>query len=92
MGLNLCFAKEAERADGKMKETYQHYLSILSGENRERLIAAQNAWLQYREAECKAVAGAYEGGSMEPMQSAACYLSLNTQRAKELHMIYVDIE
>jgi uncharacterized protein YecT (DUF1311 family) len=56
--LDDCFSTLAKKADANLKTVYSHYLHILSGEDRSSLQKAQDAWLRYREAECRVSAGA----------------------------------
>jgi uncharacterized protein YecT (DUF1311 family) len=92
MDLNDCFAKEAHKADLRLSITYAHFLKVLDDRNRKRLIDAQAAWTQYRLADCKAIAGIDEGGSMAPMQYSACWVDVTDERDKELHSVYEEFD
>ena|ERR1700677_2676568 len=87
-GLNECFANEAHAAEMTLQRTYNHYLKLLKDADKKNLIEAQKAWVRYRDAECSAYGGQFEGGSMQPMQYDSCRLSTASQRNKELRNDY----
>ena len=71
MDMNICAAQEFDAADGDLNATYQLAMSEWLGgrdtPNGQALLAAQLAWLAYRDAHCAAAAAIYEGGSIQPM-------------------------
>jgi uncharacterized protein YecT (DUF1311 family) len=87
-GLNVCFANAYKSEESRLKVTYNHYLTILSSTDKTNLLTAQEAWLRYRDAECKAVADQFEGGSMQPMQFSSCMYELTLARIRELNDDY----
>ena len=48
------------------------------------LLAAQRAWLAYRDAECRVEGYEFRGGSAEGMAHAQCLADLTKARTKEL--------
>jgi uncharacterized protein YecT (DUF1311 family) len=48
------------------------------------LVAAQRAWIAYRDAECEAAGFQARGGTMEPMLVAGCIANVTDVRTKEL--------
>lgn len=50
----------------------------------ETLLAAQRAWLAYRDAQCQSEGYTFRGGSMEPFMVATCRTRLTKQRTEEL--------
>ncbi len=50
----------------------------------DALMASQQAWLVYRDAECTLQGFEAHGGSMEPMLVNACLADMTTKRIKEL--------
>lgn len=48
------------------------------------LLAAQRAWIAYRDAHCEAEGFQARGGSMEPMLVAGCLATLTRSRTEEL--------
>lgn len=50
----------------------------------ETMLAAQRAWLTYRDAHCDSEGFRYWGGSMEPMIVAGCRAALTRERTQQL--------
>jgi uncharacterized protein YecT (DUF1311 family) len=53
-----------------------------------KLLAAQRAWLAYRDAHCDSVKFQYEGGSIQPMIWAQCMADTTRQRITTLNTAY----
>jgi uncharacterized protein YecT (DUF1311 family) len=51
---------------------------------KRRFLAAEKAWLAYREASCTTVADVYRGGSAQPLAYGTCVGSRNVQHLSEL--------
>lgn len=87
--MNACFAIEFQNADREMSSAYNTALKRLSQEDRERVRAAQRAWLHYRELHCKAVGSLQAGGgSLEPTEIFSCKADLTRARIKEIRNGY----
>jgi len=56
------------------------------------LDSAQAAWLSYRDQACRAAAGQYEGGSLQPVVMLDCRLRLTRERTLELWRAYLTEE
>ena len=95
--LNACAYKEYERADAAMnaqwKVTAAHLKEIdadfdRSQDNRpgyfDTLLAAQRAWLTYRDQHCASEGYTMRGGSAEPMVISGCQTQLTEARTKQL--------
>ncbi|BCH55167.1 lysozyme inhibitor LprI family protein [Agrobacterium vitis] len=48
------------------------------------LLKAQRAWIDYRDGQCEAQGFYVRGGTMEPMEVAACKAEMTKTRTKEL--------
>lgn len=97
--LNFCAGQDFKDADVKLNAEYK----IQRDEMRRRdadaseptkgaeqaLIEAQRAWVTYRDAHCISYGFQFRGGSMEPMQVAACKADLTRERTKELEELAV---
>ena len=94
--LNACAYKEYERADAAMnaqwKVTAAHMKEIdadfdRSQDNRpgyfDTLLAAQRAWLTYRDQHCASEGYTMRGGSAEPMVISGCQTQLTDARSKQ---------
>jgi uncharacterized protein YecT (DUF1311 family) len=53
-----------------------------------KLLAAQRAWLAYRDAHCDSVKFQYEGGSIQPMVWSQCMADTTQQRITTLSSAY----
>ena len=67
------------------------YAEVPRGDARpsyaDALLAAQRAWLKFRDSECEVEAYAVRGGSMEPQIAAECEARLTQERTKQLAAI-----
>lgn len=93
--LENCLAKELTAADAKLNAAYQQALSaIAAGDTpaaqkvawRDNLVAAQRAWLAYRDANCKfdLVGAEWNFGSGTTSAQQQCVLALTQARTSEL--------
>lgn len=77
-------ADDSARAQARNDQTQIEYeANATSG-----LESAQQAWLSYRDAQCKAAEQQYQGGTMAPMIFSQCMKTLTDQRIDALKSIY----
>jgi uncharacterized protein YecT (DUF1311 family) len=84
--MNRCAASEFARADAALNVQWRR---TLAG-NRKRSakqIAAQRAWIAFRDAECEAESAGSIGGSMHSMEIAMCRGRLTKERTSQLAAI-----
>lgn len=73
-------------ADKEMTLVYKTLMSNLTTQSeKDLLLAAQRAWITYKEAHCKALAHQYEGGSMMPLIYYNCLEEMTRQRMEQLN-------
>jgi uncharacterized protein YecT (DUF1311 family) len=78
-------AKEAaEAADKKLNATYKRLLPLLDAEAKAKLIAAETAWITFRDRQCLFEGDWYRGGSASPYQYNLCLQRMTEARTKEL--------
>lgn len=95
--LNICARQEYERADAAMnaqwKVTAAKMKEIDAGFDRtydkrpgyyDTLLAAQRAWLTYRDQHCANEGYSMRGGSAEPMVTSGCMATLTEARTAQL--------
>jgi uncharacterized protein YecT (DUF1311 family) len=70
-------------ADHALNETYQKVMAKASADGRQRLQAAQRAWIAFRDLDCEARAGS-RGGSFHPAALSHCLEILTDERTKAL--------
>jgi uncharacterized protein YecT (DUF1311 family) len=85
-----CAKMQMENTSAELQRLYAKYLGTLVGEDRDRLMKAQQAWEQYRDLDCQAAYGTYAGGTMAGAEFAACKAHLTTERVAELKRIYAE--
>jgi uncharacterized protein YecT (DUF1311 family) len=93
--INQCKGKEFAQADAQLNRIYRQQLKRLSRPDRDRLITAELAWIEFRDAECQFRADKYKGGSIWPTIYSHCKTQLSQARTAELqhpHSIDEDYE
>lgn len=87
-------------ADELLQRNYDHIVARLKspgetglrdpldGERLSRLVAAERAWITFRDAEC-VLAGAYSiGGTMESLDRGSCLYDQTVCRVKDLDRLF----
>ncbi|MEB3212692.1 MAG: lysozyme inhibitor LprI family protein [Leptolyngbyaceae bacterium] len=87
--MNYCASLDYQRADEGLNRTYGDLMAVIPDARREKLIAAEQAWIQYRDTTCEFERSQYEGGSIEPMIYHSCMARL-TQDQTLLLKSYLD--
>ena len=98
--MNYCAAQDFHAADAALNEQWRITAAEMRRrdaepgirDNRredwpgyfETLLAAQRAWLTYRDNHCDSEGYRYWGGSMEPLIVAGCRTSLTQDRTQQL--------
>jgi len=95
--LNACAYKEFERADAAMNAQWKITSARMKERDREpdrsydnrpgyfdTLLAAQRAWLTYRDKHCASEGYTMRGGSAEPMVISGCQAQLTEARTIQL--------
>lgn len=95
MALNICSGRDAEAADATLNEVWSALrtktrafdaeANIPEGERiSDQLLAAQRAWIKYRDGQCNAEGAQYYGGSIRPLIANTCATRMTEARTKEL--------
>ena len=95
--MNVCAAQDFRAADDALNAQWaitaadMRQRDVDTAEYRDdrpsyfdQLLAAQRAWLTYRDAHCVSEGYAARGGSMEPMLVALCRTALTRERTQQL--------
>ncbi|CAO5017583.1 Lysozyme inhibitor LprI-like N-terminal domain-containing protein [Microcystis aeruginosa] len=88
--MNICASIAYQNADRKLNQVYQQLLPKLSAARKQKLIAAQQAWIKFRDSSCEFERSAYEGGSIAPMIYSNCLANVTEQRTKDLRRYLED--
>ncbi len=83
--MNICAAREYEEADAALNTAWGPARDFAKAIGQgDALLAAQRAWLSYRDAACEVHSSPYEGGSIRPMIYAGCLTELTQARTRML--------
>jgi len=88
--INECASIEQKAVEARLNQVYQRVLKTLDGEGRDsaatraKLVAAQRAWVRFREADCDAVYERHAGGTIRTVMYIGCMQSHAEQRIKAL--------
>lgn len=88
--MNICASIAYQNADRKLNQVYRQLLPKLSAARKQKLIAAQQAWIKFRDSSCEFERSAYEGGSIAPMIYGFCLADVTEQRTKDLRRYLED--
>ncbi|TSD85424.1 DUF1311 domain-containing protein [Mycobacterium sp. KBS0706] len=85
-GLNQCAGDAYKKADAALNAAYKQVMARLKDSEAaaKSLVAAQRAWIAYRDAECDFMSSGVEGGSARPMIVAQCLEQETTRRTDDL--------
>ena len=74
IGLDQCADQAFQRADRALNEAYREILRRLGDEThaKQLVVAAQKAWIAFRDAECAFPVSSSGGGSIYPMEYSLC--------------------
>jgi len=91
--MNVCAGEAFQQADAALNALYQEIKQRLAGdaETTTLFVAAQRAWLPFRDAECKFAAAGVTGGSIYPTIYASCLERLTIARVADFK-IYLACE
>ncbi|NQX96204.1 MAG: DUF1311 domain-containing protein [Erythrobacter sp.] len=98
--MNICAALEYAAADDELNAQWKRTRAVMKRRDADRLeyqpegdgrpgymktlLEAQRAWLQYRDAHCRAEGFNARGGSLEPLLVSTCKTALTQRRTQEL--------
>jgi uncharacterized protein YecT (DUF1311 family) len=83
--MNRCAEADYQAADARLNAVYSRLMSALDDRGfRAKLISAQRAWIQFRDAECTSQTADNEGGSIHPLVFAGCRTRLTVARTRDL--------
>jgi|GEM_PF-772081 urease subunit beta len=83
--MNACAAKEYQEVDDALNEAWKPAKSFADAIGQgDALLAAQRAWIGYRDAACEVHASPYAGGSIQPLIYSTCMTELTVQRTRML--------
>lgn len=85
--LNRCAARARDKADAELNKLYQQLMRAADVTEREKLRAAQLAWIKFRDAHCDYETIGNKGGSIYPMVVGFCLARVTNERVKQFREI-----
>ena len=83
--MNACAARDFRDADAALNAAWKPARDFAREIGvADELLAAQRAWLTYRDTACAVHASPYEGGSIQPLIHANCLTNLTVARTRLL--------
>ncbi|MEA5599649.1 lysozyme inhibitor LprI family protein [Nostoc sp. UHCC 0252] len=82
--INECARLSYQNADKKLNQAYQQLLPNLERSRKQKLIAAQQAWIKFRDTNCEFERSEYEGGSISPTIYFGCLENVTKLRTQQL--------
>lgn len=84
--MNVCAQQAYKAADVELNKLYREIEQRLgdAATSRKQLVAAQRAWVAFRDAECAFVSSAVDGGSAHPMVADLCLAAVTQKRIEDL--------
>ncbi|HEY2393484.1 MAG TPA: lysozyme inhibitor LprI family protein [Candidatus Angelobacter sp.] len=87
-----CFGQAWKKADIELNRVYQLSFKGLDAKDATNLRKAQRTWVAYRDAQCNAEYGMWDGGSGAEPVRLQCLFAMTQLRTKELQENYIDRE
>ena len=86
MEMNGCASNDFQASDGQLNAVYQRILGRLHAFDavKQRLVASEQAWIRFRDAECSFATSATEGGTAHSMLATMCKTAMTKDRTKRL--------
>lgn len=95
--MTQCAGADFDEADQGLNAEYQKLRKLLATRDRqadeggkgavEALVAAQRAWVAFRDANCDLAGFQARGGTMEPMLISSCMADMSRKRTEELQSL-----
>jgi uncharacterized protein YecT (DUF1311 family) len=82
--MNRCGKLSYQEADKKLNQVYKRLTAKLEAPRLKKLVAAQQAWIKFRDASCKFESSEVEGETMEPLLFYGCLTRTTKERTKDL--------
>jgi uncharacterized protein YecT (DUF1311 family) len=82
--MKYCSQQSYQAADKRLNQVYKKVISTLNGSQKPILIAAQQAWIKFRDNNCDFEVYGSRGGTGYEIFRNGCLERLTTQRTKDL--------
>jgi uncharacterized protein YecT (DUF1311 family) len=86
--ISACADADYKAADTELNMVYRQLEQRLSdADTRRRLVAAQRAWVTFRDSECQFMSSAAQAGSAYPTVVSGCLADLARKRVADLRRL-----
>lgn len=82
--MRACANEQYKAADAELGRVYRQLASQLSGQRRDKLKAAQRAWITFRDKNADFAASVAEGGTLSPLLEVTELTAMTKQRTEQL--------
>ena len=82
--INACAQANYAVSDRLLNQVYQTLRSTLSADDKSKLTTAEQAWIDFRDAQCEFERNRFDGGSIAPLILSSCLEQITDQRIAEL--------
>lgn len=84
--MNICAGQAYAKSDKELNAVYQQIEARLKddADTKKLLVAAQKAWIGFRDAECNFSSSTVAGGTAYPFISSTCLDGMTQSRIKDL--------
>jgi uncharacterized protein YecT (DUF1311 family) len=90
--MNQEAAAEFKKADTALNKLYPQVLAKFDAEGKEKLKAAQRAWVAFRDAQAELDADMARGGTMAPLLRATSMTQTTEDRIKQLKALLKELD
>lgn len=90
--MNECWGRLAREVEAERKNAARALADRVTPERRQALLAAEEAFVRYRDTHCGFVDSAYQGGSLQLTVSASCRAELEREREGKLRAMWQDLQ
>jgi uncharacterized protein YecT (DUF1311 family) len=87
IALEGCQEQALLRSDATIDARAKAIFRKLPASGRAAFVHGEASWLAYRRATCSAASSLYQGGTIQPVQYAACELRVNDAHLAELALL-----
>ena len=87
MELNAQAGDALKKSDAQLNAIYTKLRAKVSEASKQKLQAAQQSWLRFRDQECEFETAGTVGGSIHSMMVATCLTRLSDQRTRDLERL-----
>ncbi|PKA40301.1 lysozyme inhibitor LprI family protein [Rhizobium sullae] len=84
--MNICAGKAYQKSDAELNALYKQIEARLKddADTKKLLVAAQKAWVRFRDAECNFSSSTVAGGTAYPFISSTCLDTITKSRIEDL--------